>query len=369
MIRTALVATALLFLVPVSMQAKPVTDAKLLAYVNRSLQICPGSKLAMETSNEVAPANFVAYKATQTSTESRCGKQMYVLVSPATSQTLIGDVFPIPSDGRPLDARINDLAGRMLQKQVRAAISPMPSSDGLRDVRIAIPTEYGPFGYGAYLDSSQRYLIVGRRGNLNVDAGQSLLEAIGISKAMRQGNRNAKIEIVELSDMQCPTCKRAHEIFEKKIGANLSRISFARLDLPLFQSHDWSLQAALAARAIQKLSPAHYWDFVDKVFDSQATMTRKAIDGFVEDFAETRNIDWKKLETLYRSTAEREALFLQTGKIYDSGIFVTPTFIVNGQTVFYGNDADYLKAHIDKLLGSGAKSPSPKKPAKKSARK
>ena len=325
-------------------------DAKLEKYVERSLQNCPGSKISLERVDQPGPAGFIVYRATQTSTDPRCGRAAYTMVSPASGQILFGDIFPLTDDGRTPEERLREFGTSKLKKPADVRIDPASLPDGIRKVSIVTPSAAGPFGHGGYLDSSKKYFIVGRRGTLKTDPGKSLLQAIGIASAVTRGNKAAKVQIVELSDFQCPTCKRAHDLMEKIIPANLSNVAYSRLDLSIFEHHDWSLQAALAARAIQKIAPQHYWTFVDHIFDNQGVINKTIIDTVVRDFVEDKEIGWKRFEPLYRSSSERTALLNQIAATYENGIFATPTFIVNGQIVGYGTDGEYVKKVIESAI-------------------
>lgn len=342
-----LLSLALMALLPLPLFA---ADAKLQKYVERSLQNCPGSKVAVDRVEQPGPAGFILYRVTQTSTDSRCGRAAYAMVSPASGQIIFGDLFPLTDDGRTPEERLKEFGTSKLKKKVEVRIDPASLPDGLRKVNILTPSAAGPFSHGGFLDSSGKYFILGRRGTLKTDPGKSLLDAIGMSSAVTRGNKAAKVQIVELSDFQCPTCKRAHDVMETIIPPNLNKLAYSRLDLSIFEHHDWSLQAALAARAIQKVAPQHYWKFVDHIFDNQEVINKAIVDTAVRDFVDDNGIDWKKFEPVYRSTSERNALLSQIAAAYDNGIFATPTFIVNGQIIGYGENGEYVRKFIESAI-------------------
>ncbi len=350
---------ALAAALPISLYAAPpnrvtgtvVHDAKLEKYFARAMTVCPGSALKIEQADQQGPAGFIVYRVTQTSAESNCGESTLAVVSPSSGQTFIGSVLPVPFDLRPVDKRLGEMAGQMLKKPVQASVSTKAYADGVRLVSLTIDTTEGPFSYHGYLDNSQRYLIVGRRGNLSVDPGKSLLEDIAASTGMSRGSKDGPIEIVEISDFQCPTCGRAHQPMEKFFEENKSKIHYIRLDLPIFEHHEWALYAALGARAVQKVAPEHYWEYVNYMFHNQEDITRANVDDMIKAFAGMVDIPWKKLESVYRSPAERKALMEQVAREYDSAIFATPTYIVNGRNVYYGHDGDYLHSYLNSLVG------------------
>ena len=209
----------------------------------------------------------------------------------------------------------------------------------------------GPFAYHGFVDSSSTFLIVGSRGNLTIDPAQSLREALNASNAVQRGNKNAKVEIIELSDFQCPTCGRAHKKVEPIIESNLSKVNYHRIDLPLFEHHEWSLPAALGARAILKVAPTQYWKYVNFIFENQEVIGKTDFDTVLKDFCSDHDIDWAKIQTIYRSPAERAALMEQISRAFDNGISSTPTYIINGQMMGYGPEGTFTISQIKKALG------------------
>lgn len=343
---------------------------RLISYVRKSLSNCPGNSVKLETSSDPAPAGFTRYRATQSSSDPRCGRRADVLVHGATGSVMVGDVFPLPADPRPLEARIADLTGRILRKQVQAVVEKTPANDGARKTRIITSSKYGPFAFSGWTDSSGRFFWVGRRGTLATDPGKTLLDALEVSKGAHFGTKGAPIQIVELSDLQCPTCRRAHEKLEPILKKHASRISYTRLDLPLFEGHDWTITASLAARAMQQVAPAKYWDFVDYIFDNQESIQLSSIDNMIRDWVEAKGVDQAKFTTLWKSDAELKKLLDHTGRVYDVSINSTPTFIINGQVTPYGGDGLFVVQQLNTLLAAPAASkPSAaaKKPAAKSS--
>ena len=324
--------------------------ASLRAYTAKVLPRCPGGTLTFEPL-PVAPQNFNAYAATLRSTDQYCGAQKYVLHSPKTGQILIGIVIDLPQDGRPANVRITETASRTLKAQTTTTISPFPLPDGLKAVNITRATPYGSFAYQAFLDASGNYLIVGYHGNMNTEPAKTLREVLGAGAAVQRGNSMAKVDILELSDFQCPTCARAHEMIEPIIQKNLSKMNYARLDLPLFEHHEWALPAAMAARAIQRIAPSKYWAYVDYVFKNQEAIGKRPFDEWLKEYCEDHDIDFTALQKIYASKAERQALLDQVSRAFGVGVNSTPTFIINGQIMGFGPEGAFTIEAIKSAIG------------------
>ena len=341
-----------LALTSVPLLAAPADVNALRNYLVKAMPKCPDSKITVEPISHVGPAGFVPYAATQTSSDTTCGAQKVVLYSPSTNQVIIGTVFALSTENRSVEERVAEVASDILKTNIKATLGGFPLPDGLRPVSLTKDTPFGAFSYHGFVDSAQRFLIVGSRGNLFVDPGTTLTESLGVQNAVSRGNPKARVKIVELSDFQCPTCGKAHKQVEPIIAKNLSKIDYKRLDLPLFEHHEWALPAAAGARAIQKVAPAKYWSYVNFVFENQETIDKAtSFDETLKNFCEDHDIDWKKVEKIYRSPAEREVILDQVSRAFDTGVNSTPTYIINGQIMGFGPSGSFTIAAIKQALG------------------
>jgi protein-disulfide isomerase len=319
--------------------AAPFVDvAALRNYAKKALQKCPDAVITVNAIQQPGPLNFLMYEVTMKGSDPSCETRKYLLYSPATQQVLLGTVFPIPEDARPVAARLGARTSEMLNDKITATVAAFPLPDGIKAATLTKQTSYGPFNYHGYLDASERFFIVAERGNLRTDPGKTLRDALRVENAVRRGNRLAKTEIIELSDFECPTCARAHGKIEPIISKNLKKVNYARLDLPLFEHHEWSLFAALGAHAIQKVAPTKYWDYVNFVFGDQEAIGKQPFEKVLQNFCEDHDISWTKIAPLYNSASERQAILEGVSRAFDNGINSTPTFIINGQMMGFGPD-------------------------------
>lgn len=322
------------------------------AYAAKMLPRCPGGVLTLEPINEQGPAGFRAYGVTLRSSDQYCGTQKFLLHSPKSGQVLIGTVIPLPADARPAAQRVSSKASELLQKTLKATVAPFPLPDGVKAVTMTRDTEYGPFAYHGFIDSAERFLIVGTRGNLKEDPAKALRDQIGVGNGVQRGNAAAKVEIIELSDFQCPTCARAHEKIEPIIQKNLGKVSYIRIDLPLFEHHEWAIPATLGARAIQKVAPKKYWSYVDAVFKNQELIGKQGFNKWFPNWLEDNDIDAAAINKITSSKAERTAILDQVSRAFDLGVNSTPTFIVNGQIMGFGPEGTFTIDSIKNAIGT-----------------
>jgi len=340
-------------MVSFALAAHAADNAALTRWATKALMKCPDSKLTVEKVDApLVPSNFDVFTVTQTSSDKSCGGQKYLLYSPATQQILMGAVIPLPADARPAEVRINEVSTQLLKADVKATVAPFPLPDGLKAVSITKQTEYGPFSYHGFIDQGQHFLIIADRANLRDDPGKKLLESLNVSNGVHRGKAKSAVQIVELSDFECPTCGHAHKTVEPLIAKALGKISYTRLDLPLFEHHQWAMPAALGGRAIQKVAPTKYWAYVNYVFENQEEIDKQKFDDVIKHYCEDRDIDWKAVEKIYRSPAEKAQLLDQVSRAFDAGIISTPTYIINGQILGFGPKGEYTIENIKKAIAA-----------------
>jgi protein-disulfide isomerase len=349
--KRALLSIAILLCTTTTQAQRVDPQAPLKNFAARVLPRCPGGTLTLEAIPG-GPAGFDTYGATIRSSDKYCGGQKYLLHSPKSQQVLVGSIIQIPAGAQPVATRIATEAGRLLSAAMTATVAPFPLPDGLKAVTISRQTPYGPFGYNGFLDQSGKFLLIGFRSSLSSDPSKLFREQLGADTASRRGTKTSKVEIIEVSDFQCPTCAKAHEKLEPLFRQNLAKMNYIRVDLPLFENHDWAVQAAMGGRAIQKAAPAKYWDYVDWVFKNQESIEkRKDFDAVLREYADDNDIAWASLQKTYTSATERQALLDQVSRAFTIGIASTPTFIVNGQIMGYGPEGTFTTDAIKSALG------------------
>lgn len=348
--KLALLLPALL-LFSTSVFSAPFSEAALRTYVERSLQACPGSKVRLEPVAKSGPANFKVWKVVQTSDAPGCGSQSLAIVSEKTGQVILGNMWILPEDGRPLPAVLSDFGSQLLQKPATAKIAPSALTDGIFEVKMTRPTPEGSLSLTGWLDASKRFFIVGRRGPIGSDPRQRMKSTLAKGAPVR-GNAKGKVSVIEISDFQCPACRMAHEKLEPLFKRNLERIEYVRVDFPIFEHNDWAFEAAMGARAIQREAPDSYWDFVDYMFDRQMMLSRGNVEKNIREFAEDRDLDWSRIESFYRSKQERQTLVDHVGLLFDLGMYGTPTFLIDGQVVDRSDGGAFFNERLRTTLGT-----------------
>jgi protein-disulfide isomerase len=99
--------------------------------------------------------------------------------------------------------------------------------------------------------------------------------AIAANSPASFGPANAKVQIVEFSDFQCPFCSQAAGVVHKiraKYGDRV-RFTFRQFPLPMHPNAREAAEAALAAGTQGK-----FWEFHDRLFKNQNQLDRAALE-------------------------------------------------------------------------------------------
>lgn len=81
---------------------------------------------------------------------------------------------------------------------------------------------------------------------------------------------NAKITLVEYSDLQCPFCSRFHPIIEKVVADYGGKVAWVYRQFPLSQIHPEALPAAVASECVASMKGnAAFFSFINGIFVNQ----------------------------------------------------------------------------------------------------
>lgn len=103
-----------------------------------------------------------------------------------------------------------------------------------------------------------------------------------------RGNPDAKITIIEFSDLECPFCAQLHPILSRIVDENTD-VKWIYRHFPLTSIHSRAQQTAVASECIAKLGGNDaFWRFTDAVFADQRAGLATS---FHKEFATSRGIN------------------------------------------------------------------------------
>lgn len=167
-----------------------------------------------------------------------------------------------------------------------------------------------------------------------------------------RGNRNAKISIVEFSDLQCPFCRRFHPTMKQVLEEYGDKVNWVYRHFPLTSIHQYAQSAAEASECIGELRGNDaFWQFIDKLFDKQEQLGKD----FYIQTAQELGVDKDKFENCLNSGKYTQKVQDSYNQAVAAGGRGTPYSVVvtkNGQKIPVSGAVPFsqLKAIIDPLL-------------------
>lgn len=192
------------------------------------------------------------------------------------------------------------------------------------------------------------------------------------SQGYVMGSPDAKVELVEHGDFECPACGRYAELNEPEIRAqyvNTGKIRFRFIDYPL-TGHQNTLNASNAAACADE--QGKFWEMHDLIYATQYQWSA-LIGGpeagdpdkhFRSIARQINGLDGSKFDECLssRRMMPKVQAHLRIGEA--RGVRSTPTFFLNNQ-MFYLLSQDQLKATLDAAItaaGTPAATKTTKKP-------
>lgn len=177
-----------------------------------------------------------------------------------------------------------------------------------------------------------------------------------------QGNPNAKVWVIEISDFQCPYCRQWHEEDYgpiKREYVDAGKVRFAYLNYPLAMHRHAMLAAeyAMCAGAQDKFWPMH-----DALFTTQTTWEGRTDASPVFDSLATRtgvNID--QLHACVQAHVMRPLIQADVDRSTQHGTNSTPTVIVGSEKLVGVAPVDAYRKTIDAAIAAAGQpvKPSP----------
>ncbi len=172
-----------------------------------------------------------------------------------------------------------------------------------------------------------------------------------------QGNKNARVTLVEYSDFECPFCKRFHPTMQQVMKEYGDKVKWVLRHYPL-SFHANAQKAAEASECVGKLAGNEaFWKFTDLYFErTTAGGTGFALDKLSELGAEA-GANKSAVQKCLDSGEMAQKVKDQMSKGTEEGVSGTPGTIIidakgNTQLVPGALPFDQIKPMIDKALQS-----------------
>lgn len=138
------------------------------------------------------------------------------------------------------------------------------------------------------------------------------------------GSANAKVKVVEFSDLECPACKTTSNYPQRLINDFGNDISVEFKHFPL-TFHKDAYKSALAAECAN--DQGKFWEFVEIAFKNHPRLSVSDL----KKYAKTIGVETTSFNACLDSEAKKEVVDAYLREGYALQIPGTPTFFVNGK--------------------------------------
>ncbi len=163
-------------------------------------------------------------------------------------------------------------------------------------------------------------------------------------------NPDAKVNIVEFGDFQCPACAAAFPIVEQLLALykDNPQVNFVSRNFPLPQ-HQYALITAEAAEAAG--AQGKYWEMYRLIYANQDTWVNSADPmSILVGYATQLKLDVERFKSEVTANKYNDIINQDKQDGIALGINSTPTFFINGVRATGVQDFADFKARVDAAL-------------------
>lgn len=357
-----------------------VKDAALTAWLEGFFTWGPGEVKIEEVPNVRLPGAKLVRVMKSYAGDARANDQFFAVLEEGSRMVLIGDAFgdeeklknPAPVRTEADLVGLKESLKKYFQANFRMALDPSLDRTGWKGVVIRPDTGYGSYSMTAYISAQDgAVLLIGRPWDRNKSAAEQRREMIKLNDTPSTGPADAKITVVEYSDMECGFCKKRTldwEALLAKMGKELKIKRYAK-SFPLTVAHPWAFRAASAARCFFDRNPELYFRFKSNIYAKQEQLNVAAVDSFALDFAAANEVPEATFKACYLQAKSNEKVLADLAEGFAVRVRATPTFFIDGVAVSWFSD-NLMEEFLRKtyLGGKGlplpAPPPTPPAPAK-----
>jgi protein-disulfide isomerase len=319
--------------------------------------------------------SYHLYRATKTfAADSRLNDQCFAAAEDGGKWAIVGDVFVDEERAKarpPLPVRTDaDLEGirerlkKYLRVPFRLALDPALDRRSWKGLRLKLDTGYGDAEIPAYLKADDgAFMMLGRVWDRKRTVAEQRRELMKLDATPVTGPLDAKVTIVEYSDMECGFCKKRTldwEPLTEKLAPILKIKRYIK-NFPLTSEHPWAFRAASAGRCFFETDPKLYFRWKAQVYQQQEHLSIAAVDTFALDFAAANNVSDAGFKACYLGPKSVPRILADIAEGYTVRVRATPTYFVDGVLVSWFSD-DLMEEFLRKFYLKGAGLPLPTRP-------
>lgn len=322
------------------------TSGEVAWYIREKYGVADSVKLTVGSFHSSANPDY--YDCIVTADDGKQPKSQNISVSKDARYLAMSSMYPLGADMR------NDILGlarRALQIPPNMNLDAGDLQDSVLPDFLKTTMTFGEGQKKQTLDffvtKDHRFLVLG---SVFLISRRDVARSITLRNQPYAGAMNAPVTIVEYADLQCPTCARLHELFEKELlpkYANKIRVVFKEFPLPM---HDWSHTAAVANQCAYQSNPAAFVKYRSLIFQNQPGINVANVRDRLLQYGEQAGIDRVKLAACIESNASLARVEQNLHEAEKVQVSRTPTCFINGRVLVGLQTLETFSKVIDDAL-------------------
>lgn len=320
-------------------------DPDVLRFVERAIPWYPNSSFRVVTDDrtQTPSGSYRIVRVERTCENKILTGEPSVIIDEVTGEAYLGSVGELPfeqigASPRALRPFLEEFLPQVLASNMnwKARVSwdlPEGSSPGaVIPFQLVIDTGYGVFPKPVAVTSDGRMLVMG--GGMALDGDPVAIRRATFNKSEHviwdSDGGSSKVEIVELSDLECPACRMKWPMIKETVDAHGGAVRHGMVSFPLTTIHPWAFRASSATWCVGEQQPDQVIGFKELFYDLQREMEVALVTPTALDFVVGNGLDEEGFRACYLRKTSLDAVHEQLAIGHWAGVNATPTYYVNG---------------------------------------
>lgn len=150
--------------------------------------------------------------------------------------------------------------------------------------------------------------------------------------ARTKGNPNARVQIIEYLDYQCPACAKGATVLREYMKRFPYDIYLQVKYYPISAIHEHALKSATYAECAARQDK--FWPFQDWLVNKQAQWSKVMNpDDLFREIAKQANVDMQKLDACLNDEKVQQTILKEKSQGKAAGVNSTPTYFINEKMI------------------------------------
>ncbi|MDR2887450.1 MAG: thioredoxin domain-containing protein [Bacteroidales bacterium] len=199
----------------------------------------------------------------------------------------------------------------------------------------ALMERFKDYVINAYTDSLKQIYTV----KVNLEPPGAPRINFNTSLIHYRGNPNADVTVTVVSDFKCAMCRKYHDVYDSLYTKYSDRVRFAYTNFG-----SYATISAIASESAAR--QGRFWEMHDALFNLQNLPDTSD----VYRIARSLNLNIDVFRKDFESEDIKSSIEQNISSIINSGIYATPTVMVNSRPVFNSSSANKIERMILKAL-------------------